>query len=439
MQIKQPVFPLSETAFGAALKTGHGRAMQQIVRHGAVGLEALIIEACLTCVSYDPQCEAPRAPWLCSLVDRAQMNEKVVKEIEAAQITLPSDDHRDLEQRSAILKELAASGSKNARRLLYSSLARFPGTASVIGAEEIVALDGVEGLIYVSRQLGRWLQLDHDFWTDDCLITQLDAASGTEVGLAALERVAMVDPDVGSFLAGVRSYRESRSSGATHAAWSALTAGEVVSYINSSPREQCYWLRRWGAQASHDQREIVFAALLASEQSEHVKRLFRCFTKTGVPRFDRRLLRWIDHSVGQVEWAAVAALAPLTHGDLRHAARRLIADGNIASGIKLLVNNFEDGDLAVCAEHLTLDEDIDQTHHLVGNVLDLCEAHPGERTLDCLLYVYEFSPCSTCRQRAVKALIDMSSTPAWVLAESAFDADPDTRVIIGACYPCEPC
>lgn len=249
----------------------------------------------------------------------------------------------------------------------------------------------------------------------------------------------MVDSDVASFLAGVRSSRESRSGGAAHAAWSALTADEVVSYINSNPREQCYWLRRWGAQASHDQREIVFAALLASEQSQHVKRLLRCFTKTGVPRFDRRLLRWIDHSDGQVEWAAVAALAPLTHGDLRHAARRLIAYGNVASGFKLLVNNFEDGDIAVCAEHLTLHEDIDQTHHLVGNILDLCKAHPGERTLDCLLYVYEFSPCSTCRQRAVKALTKISNTPAWVLAESAFDADPDTRVIIGACHRCEPC
>lgn len=55
--------------------------------------------------------------------------------------------------------------------------------------------------------------------------------------------------------------------------------------------------------------------------------------------------------------------------------------------------------------------------------------------LDCLLYVYEFSPCSTCRKRAVKALTDVNTAPAWVLAESAFDADPEKRALARADRP----
>jgi hypothetical protein len=82
-------------------------------------------------------------------------------------------------------------------------------------------------------------------------------------------------------------------------------------------------------------------------------------------------------------------------------------------------------------------DDADEVHHLVGELLDLCEAHPGADALDCLLYVYELSPCSTCRRRAVEALIDTNIAPAWVLAESAFDADPDTRALVADGEPAQ--
>ena len=84
----------------------------------------------------------------------------------------------------------------------------------------------------------------------------------------------------------------------------------------------------------------MFAALLASDEPEHVKRLFRCLAKTGVPRFDGGLLPWLARSDEQRQWSAVTALAHVEHTDLRQSALGLIADGDIANGITVLVNNF---------------------------------------------------------------------------------------------------
>jgi hypothetical protein len=399
--------------------------MQQIERHGSHGLDDKIIEACVTCRSYDPQLEAARAPWLFSIVDRAKLNARLVQAIEAMVHAPPPEEHRDMEQRSAILKELAAAGSDDARRVLYLSLARSSHTADVFGADQIVALDGEPGLIYVARQFGRWLLGDED------IIAQFDESAGIGRGLAVLEREALVDPDIASYLAAVRKTREDRSSNSNHDDATAYTGAQIVAHVRTNPRDQCHWFRRWSAQAASDQRETVFAALLESYQPEHVKRLFRCFARAGVPRFDDRLLQWIFHADEQVRWAAVKALAPVTHGQLRQAAKRLIADGDVANGTALLVNNFEAGDFSMCAGRLTRLADADERHHLVGDLLDLCEAHPGGEALDCLLDVYELSPCSTCRRRAVKALTDTNTAPGWVLAESAFDADPGTRALAG--------
>ena len=430
MRIEKPLFPLTGDAFAAALRTGHGRARQQIDTHGSAGLNDLIVQSCLTCLTYDPQCEAERAPWVLSIVERAKLETQVVQAIEAAAQKPVPEDHRHLDHRSAILKELAAAGSDPARQLLYSSLVRLPHTSDVVGAEQIVALDGVDGLIRVARQLGRWLQADPEFWVDDGLMAQFDASTQGERSLAALEREAKVDAGVASYLASVRKICERRSVSPSRVDATSCSGAGIVAHVHKNPTDPCHWFRRWGAQAGPDERETVFAALLASDDPEHAKRFFRCFSKTGVPRFDGRLLRWIDHPDPGVRWAAVKALAPIKHVELRQAAMRLMVDGDMANGIALLVHNFEGGDFAVCAEHLKPLDDPDEAHPLGMALLDLCEAHPGADALDCLLYVYEFSPCSTCRRRAVKALTHTHTVPAWVLAESAFDADPETQAAV---------
>lgn len=403
-----------------------------------MGLEGDVVSACVSCLSYDPQCEAERAPWLASIVQRANLHTEVLRAIDASAQALSSENHRDMAQRSGILRALACAGSKEARRLLYSSFARSSNTSDVIGAEHIVALDGMEGLKHVARQLGRWLQADLDFWVDDWGADQFDELAGIEGGLAMLEGEAEADPDIARYLAGMRNTRESRNAAPNRFDATAYSGSEIVAHVRNSPKDPCHWFRRWGAQASSDQRETVFAALVASDDPQHVKRLCRCFAKTGVPRFDRRLLQWIPDADDQVQWAAVRALASVKHEELRRVAVHQIANGDMATGIALLVNNFEAGDFALCAKHLQRIDGADDVHHLVGELLDLCEAHPGLDALDCLLYVYEFSPCSTCRNRAVKALVKTNSAPAWVRAEAAFDADPETRALVGAAHAARP-
>jgi hypothetical protein len=432
MQIKQPTFPLTTAAFAAALRTGHGRALQQVSSYGPNGFEDEITKACVSCLSYDPQCEAQRTPWLISIVDRAKLNEKVLQALEVMADASLQENHRDMSHRSAILKELAGAGSEHARSLLYRSLARVPHTSDVIGVDQILALDGMDGLIHVARQLGQWLRTDPDFWVDDYPSEQFDSLTGIEGGLAALEREAAVDSDIANYLAGVRKTREGRSASSGRFDTTAYTGAEIVAHLSKNPGDQCHWFRRWGAKAASDHLDTVFAALLASEEPEHVKRLLGCFAKKGVPRFDSRLLPWIAHPDEQIRWAAVRAVAPLTHGELRQAAMRLLAAGDLANGVTLLVNNFEASDFAMCAEYLEPLHDADQAHRLVGELLDLCEAHADADASDCLLYVYELSPCSICRKRALKALIDTNAAPAWVLTEAAHDADPGTRAIVAA-------
>ncbi|MDD1017318.1 hypothetical protein [Pseudomonas rubra] len=430
MLIAPVTLPITRSAFAAALRTGHGRVAQQIEQQGCSGFEDLIIEACLTCLAHDPQVEAERAPWLFSIIERAQLQEMVFEAIKAKGLAPSCEDRHDLNQRSALLKALAVAGMDNAKTLLYASLARMPDTADVIAADDIVTLDGVEGLIHVARQLGQWLQADADFWVDETLYGQFAAAPGAEQGLALLARAAASDADIARYLAEVRKTRESVTGCTPDASLAAYTASDIVAHLHNKPADPCHWFRGWGAQASGDQREAIFMALMKTEQPEHAKRLFKCFAKTGAPRFEQRLLRWVDQPDKSLRWAAVTALATVKHPELRKTAKHLMAGGDITNGIALLVKNFVEGDFSTCLEQLARLENPDELHRAVGQLLRLCEANPGNQALDCLLYVYEHSPCSTCRKQAVKALIDTNTAPGWLLLEAAFDVDPDTRALV---------
>ena len=429
MEVSPPSFPLGANHFAAALRSGHGRAVQQVERHESRVLEDKIIEACLASLSYDPQCEAARAPWLFSIVEHAKLNTQVLQAIETAIRTPPPENHRNMAHRSAILKQFASAGSSDARRLLYSSLARSSHTATVFSDMEILALDGEKGLIHVARQLGRWVQDDPDFCVDDDIVEQFNELTGTEQGLVVLQREAEVDADIAHYLAGVHKTKASIAAAARPLDVTAFSGEAIIAHVKNQPRDQCHWFRRWAAQAQIDQLEMVFAALLAAQEPEDVKRLFRCFARIGAPRFEQRLSRWLTDANHQVQWAAIRALAPLTHPELREIGKRLIAGGDLASGAALLVNNFDVSDFDLCARNLALCDDSDENHHLAMEVLTLCEAHPCAEALECLLFVYEYSPCSTCRRGAVKALIELNIAPLWLRAESAFDADPETRAL----------
>ena len=132
----------------------------------------------------------------------------------------------------------------------------------MIGANEIVALDGVQGLIHVARQLGRWLQADPVFWVDAYLIERFTALTGEEGGLGALAREAVVGADAANCLAAERQTLDSRS--VCDSAFDAMTytAAQIVARVKRNPRDPYHWFNGWGARVDSEQCEAVFRALL---------------------------------------------------------------------------------------------------------------------------------------------------------------------------------
>lgn len=428
MALTIPLMPLSPAAFRLALKKGQGRALQQINQFGITGLEQQLAEACTTCVAYDPQCEGMREAWLFTLLEHARLQDVVLRAIvEAEQQISTNESSWDMEQRSAILRKMAVSGSSEARQVLYATLAAHSDDSYLRSATDIITLDGIDGLLKVARLAGQQLRADPEFWVDDYYIRCCDEP--VEAVKAILQNEAAKDEDVASYLAGVSRTVTTQISSSTPSPWHDYSAQQILDHLKVKPADPCHWLRRWGRDAKEVERDQIFTALLLSNDAEQITRLFKCFALISIPRFDDRLLKWAVHPNEQLQWVALQALKLLRHPKLRIAAKSFIENDKLAYGITLLVNNFQHGDFEIIAGRLAEVTDEDETHRIVGLVIDMYESNPDPEAVDCLLFVYESSPCSLCRAKAFKALVDCRAAPDRIVAEATFDVASDTRAL----------
>ena len=115
------------------------------------------------------------------------------------------------------------------------------------------------------------------------------------------------------------------------------------------------------------------------------------------------------------------------------AQSRARAGRNSEGELRLFRNNYEAGDWDVIMEALQMPDDRDALHSLLSDVLDVFECNAESTDLPApLMLVYEHSPCSNCRRRAVKTLLRANQAPEWVIEECRFDVDEDLRKAVGA-------
>lgn len=109
---------------------------------------------------------------------------------------------------------------------------------------------------------------------------------------------------------------------------------------------------------------------------------------------------------------------------VRQLGLHLIASGWIEDGINVLATNAIPGDeivILTAARSLTDARDI----HLVG--MDMFRITDDLNVKDLLVWAYDETPCSFCRESAVRRLIEINDATESLLGECLLDCDPETR------------
>lgn len=390
-------------------------------------------DACLHNRVYDPQVEGSRVPWLMEILDAAGAADAFEAPILAAMAD--SRDCWDAMQFCEFAAAFACRGSEAARAALYRLFESAPiQHAPEIGEQQILELDGIEGMLFIARSYGTALRRGEEREIY-CFVESAAELLGPDAVDAAFAD-AVADPDIHVLCKALAEIRKdverSRAGGAARdERIKSMAQQELFDAIDHRTSDRSLGTA-WGRIARDDQLDA--AALRLTVESDPMKHYdyLRIFWRRPYAGIVPHLVGMFDYPDEKLRRAARNALAQNRHPAVRALALARISAGMPGDGgVRLLIRNYEPGDHLLIEKVLPA-EGVDemQLHHLCFDLVDMFRENGPAKSAGAMRFVYDRTPCSACRHRAVELLLAAGAATPALIEECRYDCDPDTRDLV---------
>jgi len=422
------IWPVDQTQFREAVQLGLGRAILYARSHDMRDFRDVILDACLTCYSYDINSEGTGASYMYDLVgclpDKNFYYHEVLKSLTGC------GDDRDAVQRFHFAACMVSEGHEGARSAMYESYDPGPRMGELIGVD-FVKMDGVEGLLFVADKIGALLMVEPNEVDEGYLMSVSLDACGEQPTLDALRHAGVANPRIEKYRLVAEASQRRTNEPSRRQEIASLKYEQLLDVV---PANKPYLLSMWGQQTSDEELELAANGLMAAQDSKGQRGHLRIFQRRRFPLDVHALLALLDIEEDRVGIAAAKALTLVVHPEVRALAFRLVESKATLRGwaIGLLEQNYKSGDHEIVLRWFQDEEDRVTRHHLGMGLIKFWKSHPDDKTEDPMLFsLYEKGPCSECRARAVRRLLDRGSLSDELRTECAWDANWDIRDLVG--------
>jgi hypothetical protein len=394
-----------------------------------------LLHACTHNLVFDTQCEEARAPYLRRLIIASRHVAEIRRALAAhLGADAPEGEAKDLGQAFELLSLLAADEPSFDRRVLWDFLARTDFETARFGcADALVRLDGLPALLHcVERFRADYANAPYEL---DGLVYELRERDGEAAANEALDAARRTSAALDLLLT--------------------LAAGDDDDDDMPDRRSEAPWDYRTIKAAFHDGRLTLFpvgwwrsatdedlalaaADLLAERDDMRRLRYLRVFGRVNFPLDPEPLFGLLKSPVRQVRVATANTLGRLRRPSVRELALAAVSGGASSEwlGLRLLRSSAEPGDSALFDPFLAAARAAEAdgaVHWGYSYILHIIEdGHlPLDEGVPWLVRVYEETPCSNCRHKAVGQLTALGRLPDWMAAEWPFDVEADTPPFVG--------
>jgi hypothetical protein len=240
--------PLTPTEFKRALEQGLGRAILCLQKHDPAPYRSIILEACLTNSTRDPHCWKTKAAYLLEGLNAFEDVVTLKTEILERYLQLPLEGEEQPDPE--LVLELAREKHPGAREALYERFINTPlSEIDWTSGQEIVDLDGLDGLLNIAQRFGAALQNDPNCKPPWFQLRDLNEEIGPEGVMAAFHQKD--DPLSNLYFAHATvAIQQSRKR--THRDPSRASLRWIKRGIIGKENISRVSLRIWGASASQD-------------------------------------------------------------------------------------------------------------------------------------------------------------------------------------------
>ena len=413
--------PLSPPQIRRALRLGTGRLYLHKELYGLEEHSEDLYAACLRNMVYDTQCEASRSKWLLGLLTPAQETELIERLLVAAP---KSRRHKDLRQHRELALGLFKKGHLKAKRILYAAF-RLNQDWLPIAAEEILIVDGALGL----TRIFAWVMeiARSEYW--EYLTEALVRAYNVQYGKGQAEAVLADTPEYARFLSFQETEPEAELESPFHLEMP-IVDNSVAAFLKMvDASENSYFshpdLSWWQKSATDAQLRELASYLTTDTTLNRMGYILSVFCRRELPDLEEHLDTLFDlakHENWHVKYRSHQVMARNFHPKIRALALENLRQRTWLTGeLSPLKTNLVAGDSKHFDEALWVDRNDYRHHRLVGDLLDICQSKPWPELLEVMHFVYETSPCTSCRYWMYEVMKKQGLLPDWIEREWVYD------------------
>jgi hypothetical protein len=397
---------ITEEGFFKAARKGQGRALSALRAHEFEPSRHNLYRLILRWPGYDAQCESSREWYTAELLEATSyMSELIPRLLQLMGRTKGS--WRDRSHREALALELAKRGNEEVRSSIY---ANFDCDGDLRYADEIVALEGLGGLDWLLARVDPEFMIE-EAWRFDGWLEDATAIDGESAVISWKEHAVKSNPLVSRVLE---------------------PANRPIQPTNVVPQTASYEEMRATSQSSSSKSWVRRAA------DDEIRKAWRAFEKEKDPIWVRKLGLGLECrpdlcDPGPIIRRALswdqepnyfgASLSGLDDPRIRALGLELVARGQVSSGTWTLRSSVTAGDVPLLIEAASRVADDNDLHHIGLDFLH----YQTVQSEEILNWVYENTPCSFCRNSAVRDMLKHGFETESILDECLLDCDPDTR------------
>lgn len=378
-----------------------------------------IYQACIKDTAYDPQCDISREEYLWEIIQLSNESEQLQERILTA---LESDiDGWDLLQVYRLASIFALNGHSTAGKAMKKGFRYHEDWNSFIGGEEIIAVEGEQGFLFVASRIGEQI-LSSDYEESKLLLEFAYERIGEEkvTALIKSQAEANIQAFVQSSLHEQEEYTESKP---LH-----LLSYDELKAINGAGSVGLFRYMRWGQGASKEDLLKAANDLLEENNSKRLLPYLYIFAKTVFPLDPQKLIELAVSRNKRVRSQAIRALSNIKDERIHQLAIKLIMERTTEiDALDLFIHNYSDEDIHLLEKIVFKNHNRDTFHSAGYSIIKILKNNQTPLCQKILIELYEKGFCTHCRRRSVEVMLLNGVLPDSIRYEIRHDCNPYIR------------
>jgi hypothetical protein len=434
---------LSRREFTRAIKNGLGSAVLHIKEYGDKDVQDILMQACAKNYIFIPRLDRDRSLWLFQMLIITGNATTYAEHIETC-LTNPEEIEieEDLEQLIKLASYYFKYGYQEFRPLLLT-LTDYPHDtdSAYILAEALTDMYSFPGFIMGAKLFQKTMNIRGiESWRCHTLFLgyacrTLDSEEETKTK-ELLAKKSKKDELIAQYWQELQSYIEKKRTQPVKSgpAQPDISIKEILTLLAGEKTEERLYslIYQFCAIATENDRQLIMAAIDIQTSEEKLAALLQMFWKLPMPYLPEHVESLTFSTNERVRLSANNALRKIKHDKVRALALKAIESkkrANILTGIRLLENNYLEGDITLINSALPYLKGRNEKHMAAFNIIEIAAVFDLPELREILLWAFNHNPCGICRQKTLKLLIKRGQAPDQLLFEAQWDVDDRVNVL----------